>query len=205
MCPFCLVWNYDEIHINQFPVLFKESFSANPHSFVQDRLTFANSKRNIFWPIMKMLFPETNFCCMFQTDHHFVGIVDRPEKKLRTEVASIFFDQANKFLWSTLESANFPSYSIFNFHFFKCILSYKLCLVHLWEASCHVFVICLNASFLIRALSYASYFYIYMRFVLCSLMRSLVAPVHLTKPLFPLHGLRAQRKTQERTGTVHLL
>ena len=74
--------------------------------------------------------------------------------------------------------------------------------MHLWEASCHVFVICLNASFLIHPLSYASYFYIYMRFVLCSLMRSLVAPVHLTKPLFPLHGLRAQRKTQERTGTV---
>ena len=93
-----LVCNYDQIHINQFPVLFKESFSANPHSFVQDRLTFVNSKKNIFWPIVKMLFPETNFCCMFQTDHHFVGIVDHPEKNLELKLLPFFFiDQTSSF------------------------------------------------------------------------------------------------------------
>ena len=90
LCTFCLVWSYDEIHINQFSVLFKESFSANPHSFVHGRLTFVSRKKNIFWPIMKMLFPEINFCCMFQTDHHFVGIVDRPEKKLELKLLPFF-------------------------------------------------------------------------------------------------------------------
>ena len=108
----------------------KESFSANPHSFVQDRLTFANSKRNIFWPIMKMLFPETNFCCVFQTDHHFVGIVDRPEKNLELKLLPSFLIKQTSSFEAHLRVRTFPliQFSIFIFLNASCHINFVLCI-----------------------------------------------------------------------------